>query len=309
MSRGTLLVLAPESDKALQTVLPYAAALADATNTRLRLLAVLSRSPKRGKHLSAELDGSFWLLRRAGAELYLLRACHWIIDRPVEVSVLAGDADPAGDILAAVDDAAIVGLAARSRWDRGLWHRPAIEAAVRRHCRRSVLSVSPCGRPPDRVTFRHIIVPLQGSTVECALKQAVELATASGAQLTLVRVVPWMLRPWYADDPTPALVAGEIATVAAEAYLDQVCAQLPPALHVDRLVCRGTDVAGIAHCVQESGADLVVVGEPNRSAFGRLLHGSAADRLVRAGLPTLIVHPPATTPSAVRPKPAPHPAS
>src|SRR5206468_123819 len=102
----------------------------------------------------------------------------------------------------------IVAVAVRKRRDPRFWFRHGTDSLVRRRCLQPVLAVSSCVRPRNQVSLRRILVPLDGSsTSECALPCAAGLAATTGARLTLLRVVPWMLRPWYSDDPTPALVA------------------------------------------------------------------------------------------------------
>jgi nucleotide-binding universal stress UspA family protein len=143
-------------------------------------------------------------------------------------------------------------------------------------------------------TIRHILVPLDGSELaESVLAPAVELARATGARMTLVRVVPLVtvlgprVLPLVQHELEPELAR-------AKTYLDDVAAELRD---------EGLDVATraafgqappltIAQMADASDADVIALATHGYGGLKRTLFGSVANRLLRAtSRPVLIVRP------------------
>jgi nucleotide-binding universal stress UspA family protein len=150
---------------------------------------------------------------------------------------------------------------------------------------------------PERLMFRTILVPLDGSSfAEAAVPVAARLARSSTASLHLV----------LAHQPTAALVGvgfGEIVAPSIDldedlktqerGYLAAMAANLAEA---GAGVTEYSDLvgpAGPAICEEAAriDADLVIMATHGRSAAGRLWHGSVADHVVRhVSAPVLLIH-------------------
>jgi nucleotide-binding universal stress UspA family protein len=131
--------------------------------------------------------------------------------------------------------------------------------------------------------FRQIIVPLDGSaTAATALPPARALAKQTGAELTLVRVVP----------PSLGLVNRKAA--AADLYLQRIAAELAKGdLGVVTVVPEGeAPVEQIVETVRTRGADLVVMATHGRGGLHRALRGSVAEQVLgNSPVPVLLVRP------------------
>jgi nucleotide-binding universal stress UspA family protein len=151
-------------------------------------------------------------------------------------------------------------------------------------------------------TFRKILVPLDGSTLASdILVPASELAKATGARVTLLRVIepvplinedvglPFAFPPLLTDDPATERVANEarqelraIAKALRADGVNDVDADVAIDGHVARAI---VDYARVNRC------DLIAMATHGRGA-ARYLMGSVADKVLRASeLPVLLNHP------------------
>jgi nucleotide-binding universal stress UspA family protein len=131
---------------------------------------------------------------------------------------------------------------------------------------------------PARAPYRRLLVPLDGSAfAELALAEARLLASATGAELTLVAVA--------ADH--------EAERAHAAAYLEGVAARLRGAgLAARAQVSIGEPAERILAACAEERADLIVMATHGRGGWRRLWLGSVASKVVeRAGAPVLLVRP------------------
>jgi nucleotide-binding universal stress UspA family protein len=172
--------------------------------------------------------------------------------------------------------------------------------SVTRHADRPVLLVrSQEGTPPNPaggVPFRHILIPLDGSTAaEAALEPAVAIGGLGGARLTLLRVVPARTPLPLIEDPGSAADAVHRAAVGhAGGYLTEVARRLN-----ERGIATRTELSQDAHVAnvitrvaETHGADLIALSSHGLGGARRALLGSVADKVVRTGAaPVLIVHP------------------
>jgi len=139
--------------------------------------------------------------------------------------------------------------------------------------------------------FKHILVPLDGSTMaEAALPVAGYLARLGKGRVTLIHVV---------EKDAPAAVHGEHHLRAADearAYLEGVRARfaaVPVAWELHVHAAPAADVAGgiVAH-EQEFAPDLIVMCTHGPGRLERLLRGSLAQQVVALGrTPLLLVRP------------------
>jgi nucleotide-binding universal stress UspA family protein len=179
--------------------------------------------------------------------------------------------------------------------------------AVVRNATVPVLILRPTERTQDERTahhlFKHVLVLLDGSALAAqALDPAVAVARASGADLTLLRVVtpvpllsaydvtvPLAYPPLVPDEPATRQLVSEVATELAEiaqrlhdehrldVRSEVVVSERTPISIID--FARAHDVDLIAMCTHGRGAT-------------RLLVGSVADAVLRgSGLPVLLERP------------------
>lgn len=148
--------------------------------------------------------------------------------------------------------------------------------------------------PDDVLTFRHIMVPLDGSELSASILTAVaDVAKASGARITLVHVVSSSavlgarIFPLLPDDITPAL---ERAVEYLEAKAEVLRAEgLAVDTHVEEHEAPGRALAGVA---DKLDADLVALATHGYGGLKRALLGSVADKVLRScPLPLLVQRP------------------
>lgn len=131
--------------------------------------------------------------------------------------------------------------------------------------------------------FARLLVPLDGTPeAEGALPLAHALAAATGARVTLLRVIP---AGHCADDPRFVRARGELAEIATRLAGAE--------WHVETAVVRalhGGDVAeDILREIQLRGSDLVVMTTHGRSGLALMAHGSVAEALLaRSPAPVLL---------------------
>jgi nucleotide-binding universal stress UspA family protein len=177
------------------------------------------------------------------------------------------------------------------------WLLGSVADKVMRLSSRPVLLIRP-PEPEDgaasltaAVPLRRLMVPLDGSPLaEAALPLADSLGAALGASLLFVRVEPWLvtMMPDVGYVPNLAQMDAD-AEAAAQSYLDEVRGRLTPALQSASTVARGAPAETLIRLVAEDGIDLFVMSTQGRGGLSRLVLGSTADRVVRAGVPTLLV--------------------
>jgi nucleotide-binding universal stress UspA family protein len=143
--------------------------------------------------------------------------------------------------------------------------------------------------------FRNILVPIDGSlAADAALQQAADLATATGAKLSVMTVVP---------DPTAFLAAGYGAAVDYEMLDEQATRNADellgaavdsvPALPVTKLIARGQAGPAIVDQAKAGGHDLVVMGSRGRGGLKALLLGSVSHHVLQTSpVAVLVVHAP-----------------
>src|ERR1700744_1252406 len=141
--------------------------------------------------------------------------------------------------------------------------------------------------------FRNILVCVDGSPpAERALSEAIDLATAERARLTILTAIPrppyWVCNPVTAAGLEP--LANDLANEAKatlKAAVDSVPAEIPVTTILSREPIREALMARI-----HSGAhDLVVMGSRGRGALSASLLGSVSHyALNHSQVPVLIVH-------------------
>ena len=276
-----------------EAALPYAEAIAEATGASLHLLSVVERD--------LSLPYAYMGMRVADMErrvveadernlgtrgLYLASKVAALQAQGLTVSRAVVLGDPVDAILAAAsqDDVTMVVMASRGRGAVGRMLVGSVADAVVRTGPRPTLIVRPeyVRIPPRKTRFEQLAVGLDGSpAAEAALPLAGELASTTGATLHMVRVEP---APNYAQEDT---------TASARAYLMQARDQLPQSLSVETVVLQGNPAESLEELVVRERIDLMLMTTRGRGGLRRLLLGSTAEALVRAGVPTLLLRTPA----------------
>ncbi len=145
----------------------------------------------------------------------------------------------------------------------------------------------------DAATLKKILVPIDfGPASDAAVEQAVTLASASSAELTLLHVYE---APVFAYPGAPFIAIEDISIAlekSARAGIDTVVHQLTGRVpRVAGLIRQGSAWRHINEVAQEIRADLLVLGTHGRQGVPRALIGSVAEKVVRTSLiPVLTVH-------------------
>lgn len=166
-----------------------------------------------------------------------------------------------------------------------------------------VVRLAPCpvltvrGEGDEAFALRAVLAAVDfsdGSRV--ALEQAARLAEVYGARLHLIHVAEEVPVPAFYDAGLVSVYAyspgfNERALDHLQAFTKEVVGETldsPVAYHVET----GSPAARIVKTVEETGADLVVVGTRGLTGLRRLLLGSVAERVLRlASVPVLVARP------------------
>jgi nucleotide-binding universal stress UspA family protein/predicted transcriptional regulator len=296
MDQRLLLVPLDGSDVA-RVAVPYAAAIARLAHAAIHLLAVVEREPRglteRSERIAAEIEER----RRERLESVLDDVAADLRRQGIDVATETAAGDPVDAILAASGrhGAAMIVMATHGRGGVERAAMGSVADKVMRLGDRPTLLVRPPYLPvPLRpVDLRRLMVPLDGSPLaEAALAPAVELAAAAGADLALVRVEPWRTEGVAPLGTVPEFVRlEEEAAAEAQAYLDSVCRRLPGGIEVSPYVLRGRPAETLIDFARHEHIDLIVMTTHGRGGLRRLVLGSTADAVVRAGVPALLVRP------------------
>jgi nucleotide-binding universal stress UspA family protein len=289
-----------DGSKVAEAALPYAIVLARSLGASVRLLAIV-------EHRLGGLGDRFSQRKQATTaretRSYLAQAVTVLHEQGIDAEAEVHTGVPAKQILNVAErmgsSAIVMATHGRSGIERLIVGSVADE--VMRSGVRPALLVPPHSDyvTEPAVALKRIMVPLDGSAfAETALLPAGELAAALGARLELVRAEPALAADVPGDGPSSASERADEATTATIAdYLTSVGQRLPPGVAVEPIVLRASplDVIAYAHYQQ---VDLVVMTTHGHGGIKRFLIGSIADRMVRFGIPTLLV-PPGTTQEAV----------
>ncbi|HEX8968910.1 MAG TPA: universal stress protein [Chloroflexota bacterium] len=131
--------------------------------------------------------------------------------------------------------------------------------------------------------FSRVLVPLDGSSESnVALPLARTLAQASGASITLLRVVPSTVLP-----------ADQIASEEAQRSLDRIAGELASAgVRVDAAVREGDPAEQILEQTRATAADLIVMRTHGRAGVERAVLGSVTQRvLAGCAVPLAVLRP------------------
>ncbi len=205
---------------------------------------------------------------------------------PVEPALLEGPVSEALHDQAVAVGADLVVMATHGRGPLSRFWLGSIADELARRLPMPALLLRPGGEATDlspALLFRHVLVPLDGSRrAESVLGPATALGHLSGAEFTLLRVVP--------EETGPT----EVALAEAEVYLGGVAARLRARSHPVRtaVVAHEHVALGILDEARARGADLIALATRGHGGLKRLLLGSVADKVLRgAHCPVLTYRP------------------
>jgi nucleotide-binding universal stress UspA family protein len=289
-------ILVPlDGSQTAEAALPYAEAIAGATGAAVHLLAVVESEAGGPAGRPLQVRQYLGRIGQEAMTAYLDLTAGALRERGITAATTVVTGDPADEITAAAEDTpdAIIVMATHGRGGLDRWLIGSVADKVMRTATRPTLLVLPpqAALPTREVVLRRIMVPLDGSDVaETALAAAGALAGATGATVTLVRVVPWLSTTAALYGYVPELDRMDAdAVAAAEDYLAAVKRRLPAGLRGETIVLRGTAGLMLESFALHEDVDLVVMTTHGAGGLRRLVLGSTADRLVRAGAPALLI--------------------
>ena len=155
---------------------------------------------------------------------------------------------------------------------------------------------------PEEVTFRQILVPLDGSKLsESALPFAVEAAQGAGALLHVIRVaetfrneIPKNAPNLFASPSYKSMLKRfEVMEQETNDYLASVEARLRrDGVNVVTQALSGDPFREVTEYSERLSPDLIVMSTHGRGGITRWFYGSVADRLLTTtALPVLLVRP------------------
>jgi nucleotide-binding universal stress UspA family protein len=292
--------------------LPVAIGAAARMGALLRLVAVYERMPVvRGGQGALAFDTRLDAELRAELRAYLEKCRRRIalVAPIVEVDTVVLDGSAAEAIAEHTRAAGAELVVMTTHGRRGLrrmWLGSVADALVR-HLAVPALVVHPPRGEPLQLgipNVRRILLPLDGSTEsEGVIEAALALAGKHRVQYTLLRVM-------MSDDVLRFAAPGDDAVertlhrkhLAVTAYLDALASRLRArGLKVGTAVREHVDPAiAILEYALEGDVDVIAMATHGRGPVGRLLVGSVADKVLRAGsVPVLLRHIPREEPAAV----------
>jgi nucleotide-binding universal stress UspA family protein len=294
---GSVVLVPLDGSKSSEAAIPYAEALARVRRSKLRLFTVVDRSDESFFGGDARHADDVARAQRLAAEEYLREQALRLEGHGCTVTMEAAEGSPAAAIARAQEDPDVwlTVMSTRGRGGLQRWMLGSVTDKVVRKSTKPVLVVSPreSRSPAPPVRFERIVVALDGSPFsEAGIPAGIALARATGAKLTLVRAQPLLLSTVTAYPYVPELpqIQAEI-DATAQAYLREVRSGFPDDVTVDAVMLSGSPAEQLIAFAEECKAQLVIMTTHGRGGVQRLALGSTTDRVIRAGVPVLIVRP------------------
>lgn len=283
-----------------QHALPHAASIAARTGGTIRLVLVHTPLVFPVADLApVPLMDQWDSDHRVEEERYLDVQAEWLREQGLDVGTELRDGEVVQELREASGDADLMVLATHGRGGLERAWLGSVADALIRHAEIPLLVVRPAEeeRVQERPapSPRHILAATGGSAAgQAAVHQAAGLARLFDARLTLLRVVAFpggLTSPYVPHAAEMDRAAVEQSEEEARRDLAEMAASLTD-LDVTTRVTQAYHAArGILTAIDEEGADLVAVGTHRRSALGRAVLGSTADKVVRASpVPVLVEH-------------------
>jgi nucleotide-binding universal stress UspA family protein len=193
-------------------------------------------------------------------------------------------------------DVVVMGTHGRGGFER--WVLGSVTEKVLRRAPCPVLTVPPPAsglRPESCVLFRRIVCPVDFSCASlAALGYALKLAEESGAEITVLHVLEWLI-----EDEPGARIAGfdvpEFRRYLEKDAHDRLGKIVPEDAHnwcrPREVVMGGRPWREVLRVAEEDRADLIVMGVRGRNPVDLAVFGSTTQHVVRgAKCPVLVVH-------------------
>jgi len=193
-------------------------------------------------------------------------------------------------------DMLVMGTHGRGGFER--WVLGSVTEKVLRKAPCPVLTVPPPAgglHPSGAVLFRTIVCPVDFSEASlAALRHGLKLAEESGAEITVLHVLEWLV-----EDEPGARIAGfdvpEFRRYLEGDARERLRKLVPEDAHnwcqPKEVVMGGRPWREVLHVAEETRADLVVMGVRGRNPVDLALFGSTTQHVVRgARCPVLVVH-------------------
>lgn len=267
----------------------------------LGLSVTLARVLEKTQHPGSPADPIEWQLRRAQSQNQLNHIVANEADAPVDMDSLLLTGFPADELSRWAEDHDVALLALSTNRDRKLapsgLGRTAQQLLDKAYA--SLLLIPATDSPLEKVTYRKILVPLDGSSrAESVLPIAKRIARAHGAEIVLAHVLPTL----EVIDVEPAeQQASELRAMLrthherhARNYLEGLrCALLNEGLAVSAIVGPDGDPRSqLRRMTIEQRIDLIVLSSHGQSGLADIPCGSVTEYLTtHAPAPMLIVRP------------------
>lgn len=286
-----------------ESALPLALALSAKTNAAVQLITVVEPIPAFA-YEEWESAAKEW------SEEYLAAVADRISEAAGGKVTTALHSGHVVDTLIDAAEAVATDLVVMATHGRGTLSRAwlgSVADGVMRRAEIPVLFVRPeeGERPPPepRKSFETILVPLDGTELsESALAHATELGELFGSAYHLTRIVSYPI-----DIASPYLphtvqmnqtVLAEAKADAAEYLEERADLMRKRGLRVTTSVIVDAQAGqGILSEAEAVGCDLIAMATHGRKGVGRLVLGSAADKVLRGTQVPLLLYRPATQPS------------
>lgn len=207
---------------------------------------------------------------------------------------------PVAETLAqrAEERADLVVMATHGRGPFSRFWLGSVADGLARRCSVPLLFVRPEEEEPTGPAIDRVLLPVDGSELaERILPTATAVGRLFGAAYTVLRVVRPPFRPGLAYEDLPVQVDTDVIAEQEQRVAEYVEA-VAERLRGEGLSARGRVVHGaspaaeIARVAEEEEIDLVAMATHGRGGLKRLVLGSVADKVLRAGeLPVLLHRP------------------
>ena len=147
------------------------------------------------------------------------------------------------------------------------------------------------GEPARHVKCHRILVPTDGSgTAFKAVGEAIQLAEATGAELTLLMVVDYNKNVAAFEQVSLSGYVPAELKIAAFQFLADLMHVIPRHVRAHTRVEGGDPAETVLDIAEEEESDLIVMGSRGFGTFRRLLMGSVSSQvLAQAHCPVLVV--------------------
>jgi len=286
-----------------ELALPRALGIACKSGGEVRLVTVITPLPgSQGSHEDHALESERLDLARERAAVYLADLQKRVIlsgcDVPVSGHVETGPVVDALDAHARAAGADLLVMTTHG-WGplRRAWLGSVADGLLRRTpC--PVLAVRPEEGEELRLeeaTFRHILLTLDGSPESREIiPYARGLAQLSGAQITLLRVIPphFPLSSPFTSHTSHEFQGLEQEEAAARATLEREADGLrDEGFSVQASTVSGVHAPdGILEYAERNRVDVVAMATHGRGGVARLILGSVADKVIRGGNIPVLLH-------------------